>query len=291
MENGLPEDPNFPLHGHRGTEGFDGSGPTEAAAFPVGTVQQRRQSTVSGTTRPGGGGGGGGGGHGSGQDDEFASDDEGENEMVRAAIISIEVGPAEPNPSNNAPGNGIGNNDVLGEIRPHREDNKSDTVPHDPVYRENTFTLLPSFFAASILGLSTFRLVSTPWEAFTLSSIAGLYASKQSTAAASWGLYSLMNGLTLRGLFTPWRRWESTLALELMLFNGVSWASLGLTWILFRSKVSDEEWEEREKKEKKRIEVQDEEGEQIRDRGQGQGQGDQQEQEQHQPQQEGQTAV
>ena len=83
--------------------GDNQAGPSDA--FPVGTV--RRQSAASG------------------REDEFASDEE-ENEMVRAAIISIEVGPAEA---------ATGNSDVLGEIRPHREDKPE----HDPVFRENTF--------------------------------------------------------------------------------------------------------------------------------------------------------
>lgn len=265
-ENGLPEDGTF---GNGSGSALDSH--TEAAAFPVGTVQPRRQSTVSGTARPPGS-----------AEDEFGSDDDGENEMVRAAIISIEVGPAEP--ANGAPGNNA-TGDVLGEIRPHME-NKPDT-PHEPVYRENTFTLLPSFFAASILGLSTFRIISTPWEAFTLSSIAGLYAARghgpmgRLPGGEVWGL---MNGLGVRGLFTPWRRWESTLALEMILFNGVGWAGLGLSWILMRSKMSDEEWEEREKKEKeeKRLEEARVQEEQRQQQEQGQAQ-------EHPPQQEGHT--
>ena len=182
------------------------SGPSDA--FPVGTV--RRQSTASG------------------RDDEFASDEE-ENEMVRAAIISIEVGPAEA---------ATGNNDVLGEIRPHRED-KTD---HDPVYRENTFTLLPSFFAASVMGLSTFRILSTPWEGFALSSIARGYTRRGGLSLEG------MNSLDLAGQFRPWARWGGTCVLEVVLLNVVGWSSLALSIVLFRSKMSEEEWEEREKR-------------------------------------------
>ncbi|KAM7209136.1 hypothetical protein V8F20_000474 [Naviculisporaceae sp. PSN 640] len=218
----------------------DGPLGTEAAAFSVGTVQPRRQSTVSGTGRA----------PGSGADDEFASDDDGENEMVRAAIISIEVGPAEPiNSNNTTPGN---NGDVLGEIRPHLEDTDR---PYAPNYRTDMFTLLPSTIAANFLGLSTYRLISTPWEALTFSSIAWLYAARghgpmgRLPGGAVWGL---MNGAGLRGLFTPWRRWESTLVLESLFFNGVCWAGLGLIWILMRNKISDEEWQAREGQELQR---------------------------------------
>lgn len=186
------------------------SGPSDA--FPVGTV--RRQSAASG------------------REDEFASDEE-ENEMVRAAIISIEVGPAEV---------ATGNSDVLGEIRPHREDKPN----HEPVYRENTSTLLPSFFAASTMGLSTFRLLSTPWEGFALSSIARSYMRRGGLSLDG------MNSLDLAGQFRPWARWGSTCALGFVLFNVVGWSSLALSMILFKSKMSEEEWEEREKR--KRLE-------------------------------------
>ncbi|KAM7204361.1 hypothetical protein V8F33_001663 [Rhypophila sp. PSN 637] len=225
-----PEDATIFPHGNGGAD--LGGGPNEVAAFPVGTIGPRRQSTASITSRPRGS-----------REDEFASDDEAENEEWRRAVITVELAPAES--TTNLPG---GNND-LAEIRPQTEEN-GNTQPYEPVYRVSKFTLLPSYFAASILGLSTFRLISTPWEAFTLSSIARLYATRgaEGTVVGFGGL--VMNGLSWRGIFTPWQRWESTLGLEGFLFNGLSFAALGLTWILKKSKVSEEEWEEREKRER-----------------------------------------
>ncbi|KAK3325537.1 hypothetical protein B0H66DRAFT_599692 [Apodospora peruviana] len=183
--------------------------PGPSDAFPVGTV--RRQSTVSG------------------REDEFASDEE-ENELVRAAIISIEVGPAES----------ASNADVLGEIRPHKEGK----TPHEPIYRESSFTLLPSFLAANLLTNVTGRLLTAPLEGYVLWSVAKSYMAPRGLPL------ELLHGPSLLGHLLPSMKWLNISFIEMIYFSLEGWSSLALTTILMGSKVSEEEWEEREKREK-----------------------------------------
>ena len=192
---------------------LEGPAPPPSDAIPVGAI--RRQSTFSS------------------RGDEYASDDE-ETEIVNATLISFDV---EATESTDTPTTGFWS----AELRPNTNGEQT-TTRHDPIYRDNALTRLPSVIATDILTVVSSYVLIAPYEAFALRFL-----------ARSW---RIRHGLPVGDIYDldPIRSFSWTAAanfLGLELCHLVIESELWATMITLASSfnMSEEEWNKKEEAE------------------------------------------
>jgi hypothetical protein len=244
---------------------------------PSSGPRQRRQSTIS--LRGTGSGSGSattpnqptpGPLPGTTSQDDIASDDE-ETEIISATLISFDVEATDPSPDPTNPASATGNGGAAdnttpgiwsAELRPniaesnahHPGDGHGDHDPdcshynpqdqHEPAYRENALTRLPSILATDVLAVTPARLLMMPFAATVWLSLARPYMARAGMAME--GVVSGGAGWWWLGGVSSGRALVNLLGLELLLavMHGEVWAVVMLMAERFR--WSEEEWNERE---------------------------------------------
>lgn len=192
---------------------LEGQPPPPADAIPVGAI--RRQSTFSS------------------RGDEYASDDE-ETEVVSATLISFDV---EATEATDTPAPGFWS----AELRPNTSGEQG-TVRHEPLYRDNALTRLPSVIATDILTVVSSYVLIAPYEAFALRFLARSWRMQHGLPIAD------IYGLSPIGSFS-WTAVANFLGLELcyLVIESELWGSM--TMLASSVNYSEEEWEKKEEAE------------------------------------------
>ncbi|KAK4191676.1 hypothetical protein QBC35DRAFT_401373 [Podospora australis] len=181
--------------------------------------------------------------------DDFASDDE--DVEVSATLISFDVESAEPVVEESSPTTTATTARTPGvwsaELRPTVNDaSRLAQLKNEPTYRENMLRRLPATLATDVFACGPARLLTAPMAVLVWTRLCRPYMARLGMSLADVYEPSLFGPFTRQGLL-------NLLGTELMLVNilGHVWGLV--TFIAYRHKLSDEEWDKPPTEEEERV--------------------------------------